>query len=80
MIAKAKTLQMRALDLVLLAIGVGIILLAHKFPDLADTLKVVGGGVCGLALPQIGKWWGKTDDETTVTTTTTIVEPPKDAA
>jgi hypothetical protein len=74
-----KTLQMRALDLVLLAVGVGIILLAHKFPDLADTLKVVGGGVCGLALPQIGKWWGQPSTEGSVTVTTTTTEPPEAA-
>jgi hypothetical protein len=71
-----KTLQMRALDLVLLALGVGIILLAHLFPDLADALKVVGGGLCGLALPQIGKWWGTPATEETVTVTTTTSEPP----
>jgi len=71
-----KTLQMRALDLGLLLVGVGVIAMSGVIPEAADTLKTVGGGLCGLALPQIGKWWGQPATEETVTVTTTTSEPP----
>jgi len=78
---RAKTLQLRAFDLLLLLVGVGIVCLASKFPANAETFKFVGGGVCGLALPQIGKWWGTPLDEdtttTTTSTTTSVSAPPE---
>jgi hypothetical protein len=74
-----KTLQMRAFDLGLLLLGIGVIAMSGAIPEAADTLKTVGGGLCGLALPQIGKWWGTQAAEETVTVTTTTTDPPEAA-